>query len=82
MARLMERTKTRELSIRELLFTDDAAIVAHIIDYTTEQFEQAATLFGHTISIKKTVSLYQPPPGQISIDPHVEMYVTPLKSHT
>ena len=75
LARLKACTKTRELCIRKLLFADDAAIVAHIIQDTTEickQFKQAANLFGHTINKKKTVTLYQIPPGQISIGPHVE----------
>ena len=68
--RLRANTKTRgELCIRELLFADDAAIVAHTLEDIKEickHFEQAATLFGLTISIKKTVTLYQPPPGQTS----------------
>ena len=29
---------------------------------------------------EKTLTLYQPPPGKTSIDPHVEIYGTPLKS--
>ena len=78
LARLKSSTKTREL-----LFADDAAIVAHTPEDTREickQFEQAATLFGLTINTKKTVTFYQPPPGQTSIDPHVEIYGTPLKA--
>ena len=45
-----------------------------------QAFEQAATLYGLTINTKKTVTLNQPPHGQTSIDPHVEIYGTPLKS--
>ena len=48
LARLKASTKTRELCIRELLFADDAAIVAHTLEDVTEickQFEQAATMF-------------------------------------
>ena len=66
LARLEASTKTRELCIRELLFADDAAIVAHTLEEIREickQFEQAATMFGLTINTKKTVTLYQPPPG-------------------
>ena len=37
-------------------------------------------MFGLTINTKNTVTLYQPPPGQTSIDPHVEINGTPLKS--
>ena len=83
LARLKASTKTRELCIRELLFADDAAIVAHTLEDIREickQFEQAATMFGLTINRKKTVTLYQPPPGQTSIDPHVEIYGSPLKA--
>ena len=83
LARLKASTKTRELCIRELLFADDAAIVAHTLEDIREickQFEQAATMFGLTINTKKTVTLYQPPPGQTSIEPHVEIYGTPLKA--
>ena len=67
LARLKASTTTRELCIRELLFADDAAIVAHALEDIREickQFEQAATMFGLTINTKKTVTLYQPPPGQ------------------
>ena len=83
LARLKASTKTRELCIRELLFADDAAIVAHTLEDIREickQFEQATTMFGLTINTKQTVTLYQPPPGQTSIDPHVEIYGSPLKA--
>ena len=82
LARLTENTKTCELCIRELLFADDAAIVAHTLEDIKEickHFEQAATLFGLTISTKKTVTLYQPPPGQTSIGPRIEIYGTSLQ---
>ena len=83
LARLRANTKTRELCIHELLFADDAAIVAHTLEDIKEickHFEQAATLFRLTISTKKTVTFHQPPPGQTSTSPHIEIYVTPLKS--
>ena len=60
LARLKASTKTRELGIRELLFADYAAIVAHTLEDTRvicKQFEQAATLFELTINTKKTVTL-------------------------
>ena len=83
MARVKASTKTRELCIHELLFADAAAIVAHTLKDTREickQFEQAATLLELTINTKKTVTFYQPPLGQTSINPYVEIYGTPLKS--
>ena len=58
LARLKAITKTRELCIRELLFADDAAIVAHTLEDIREickQFEQAATMFALTINTKKTL---------------------------
>ena len=58
-------------------------IVVHTLEDTWEickQFEQVVTLFGLTINPKETVTSYQPPTGQTSIDPHVEIYGTPLKS--
>ncbi|KAI0229981.1 hypothetical protein LSAT2_019614 [Lamellibrachia satsuma] len=61
---------------------DDAAIVAHTLEdikEICEHFEQAATLFGLTISTKKIVTLHQPPLGQTSTSPHIEIYGTPLK---
>ena len=48
LARLKASTPTRELCIRELLFADEGAIVAHTLEYITDickQFEQAAILF-------------------------------------
>ena len=74
LTRLRANTKTRDLCIRELLFRDDAAIVAHTLEDIKEickHFEQAATLFGLTISKKKAVKLYQPPPGQTSTSPQI-----------
>ena len=75
--------KLENFVIRELLFADDAATVAHTLEYTREickQFEQAATLFGLKINTKEIVMLYQPQTEQTSIDPHVEIYGMPLKS--
>ena len=79
LARQKASTTTRKLCIREILYADDTNIVAHTLEHIREickQYELAATLFGLTINTKKTVALYQPPPGQTSIDPHVEIYGT------
>ena len=70
LVRLRAITKTRELCICKLLFADDAAIVEHTLEDTKQvckHFEQTATLFGLTLSTNKTITLYQPPPGQTSI---------------
>ena len=60
LARLKASTNTRELCIRELLYADDAAIVAHTLEDTREickPFEQAANLFGLTTNTPKTDTL-------------------------
>ena len=82
LARLRASTNSRECCIHELLFVDDAAIIANRLENTTDMFkhfEQAASLFGLTMNTKKT-DAQQPPPGRTSIDSHVEIYGTPLKS--
>ena len=57
LARLRSRTKVRTVLIREMLFADNAALVAHTEDALqrmTDQFADACKQFGLTISIKKT----------------------------
>ena len=57
LARLRSRTKVRKILIREMLFADDAALVAHTEDALqrmADQFSDACKQFGLTISIKKT----------------------------
>ena len=57
LARLRSRTKVRTVLIREKLFADDAALVAHTEDALqrmADQFSDACKQFGLTISIKKT----------------------------
>ena len=83
LARLKASTQIREHYIRQLLFADDAAIVAHTLEDIRDickQFEQAAAMVGLTINTKKTVTLCQPPPGHTSNDPYVEIHGAPLKS--
>ena len=51
------RAKVRTVLIREILFADDAALVAHTEDALqrmADQFTDACKQFGLTISIKKT----------------------------
>ena len=62
--RLQAHTKTQEQLIRDLLFADDAALVAHTeraLQRLTSCFAEAAQLFGLEISLKKlrfSTSLY------------------------
>ena len=75
--RLLAHTKTIEELITALLFADDCAFFAHMVEalqHIVSRFSDAAKNFGLTISLKKTEVLYQPPlreaysPFHISID--------------
>ena len=57
LARLRANTKVREVLIRDMLFADEAAVVAHTHDELQsliDCFSQACKDFGLTISLKKT----------------------------
>ncbi len=80
--RLKARTKVMEMLIRDLLFADDCALVAHTLEDIQSMmdcFAAAARRFGLTISIKKTESMYQPAPGKSYVDPLVTIEGTTLK---
>ena len=58
--------KTQQILVRELMFADDTAFVAHSHQDAQEiitLFAQAARTFGLKINIKKTEVVYQPVPG-------------------
>ena len=57
------KTKTTRILMRELLFADDSALVAHSAEEmqkTVDAFSDASKKFGLKINIKKTEVLYQP----------------------
>ena len=63
--RLKSYTKTTQCLVRELLFADDAALIAHseaALQRLTSCFAKSAHLFGLEVSLKKTEVLYQPAP--------------------
>ena len=62
LARLRAKTKVRKDLIRDMLFADDTAVVAHTqeeLQSFTDCFSQACKDFGLTISLKKTNVLGQ-----------------------
>ena len=61
--RLLSRTKTSEGLITDLLFADDCALLAHTeeaLQRIVTCFANAVTVFGLTISIKRTAVLTAP----------------------
>jgi len=59
--RLQAHTKTFEQLIRDVLFANDAALVAHsesALPCLTSSFAEAAQLFGLEVSLKKTEVLH------------------------
>ena len=58
LSRLRAKTKTKRVLIRELLYADDAALVAHSevhLQNLCERFAKACNDFSMTINLKKTV---------------------------
>ena len=73
LACLRSKTKLRTVLIREMLFADDAALVAHSeqgLQRLSDRFSDACKHFGLTISLKKTNVSAQnvPTPPTITID--------------
>ena len=62
LARLRAKTKVRKVLLREMLFTGDAALTAHTesaLQRLISSFAHACSVFGLTISLKKTNILGQ-----------------------
>ena len=58
--------KTNKVLVREMMFADDTAFIAHSFEDAQEivtRFSNSAKLFGLKINIKKTEMMYQPVPG-------------------
>ena len=65
-AHFRAKTKTPRMLMRELLFADDSALVAHSADemqQILDAFSNASKKFGLKINIKKTEVLYKNPRG-------------------
>ena len=75
--------KVSDILIRDLLFADDCALVAHTIgdiEFIMDCLSNTAQCFGLTVSLKKSEVLYQPKPGSSYTLPVVKVYDTPLTS--
>ena len=78
---LDSKTRTSKVLIRDLLFADDCALLAHTVDdiqAITNAFARSARSFRLTISLKKTEVIYQPKPGADYTTPAITIDNNPL----
>ena len=78
MRRLQAKSKRRKISIKELLFADDAALVAHsesTLQALIDRLQDACEKFSLTISVKKTVVMAQ----GVKNPPVIKLNNTPLE---
>ncbi|KAL8601457.1 hypothetical protein ACOMHN_000399 [Nucella lapillus] len=74
--RLKAKTKVTKSLVRDLLYADDCAIVAHSEDdlqRVTDSLSAATNHFGLTISIKKTEVIFQPSKGSTANMPEIKI---------
>lgn len=80
--RLKAKTKVSTQLIRELMFADDCAVVAHSeqdAQLLVDRFSASATRFGLTVSVSKTEVLCQPAPGRNLPPPSISINGETLK---
>lgn len=81
--RLAAKTRTQSQLVTEAMFADDCALMAHSeadLQLLATKFNEAADLFGLTVSIAKTEVMHQPAPSQPSRPMNVLMNNTSLKT--
>jgi len=72
--RFSAKSKVFILIVRELLYADDADLVAHSendMQIIINLFSAACISFGLTISLKKTKVMFTPPPGFPYVEPNI-----------
>ena len=72
--RFNTRSENLESLVRELLFADDADLVAHTeedMQLIMNIFSRACLAFGLNINLKKTKVMYTPPVGQVYVEPKI-----------
>ena len=81
--RLQAHTKTFSAVIRDLLYADDCALVAHSLDDVQQlfnRFHAAAERFGLTVSMKKTEVMFQPASQSQPVHPVIKAGETTIKA--
>ena len=79
--RMNAKTMVSEVLVRELLYADDADLVAHSAEDMQEimdRFANACTKFGLTISLEKTKVMFTPAPGEPLTEPNIVVYGSKL----
>ena len=74
LSRMNAKTLVSQALFRELLYADDADLVAHTAEEMQEimdRFADACTKFGLTISLDKTKVMFSPAPGETYIEPDI-----------
>jgi hypothetical protein len=72
--RFNSKSKTFQILVRELLYADDADLVAHTeedMQMIMDKLSGACNVFGLTISLKKTYTMYTPPIGLPYVEPNI-----------
>ena len=75
--RLKTHSKVLVDFLRDVLFADDCALCTTSqsdMQHAVDLFARACDDFGLTISIKKTEVMYQPPPGEPYVEPHITIH--------
>ena len=72
--RFAAKTKVLLALVRDLLYADDCYLVAHTesdMQCFMDRLSEACRAFGLTVSLDKTVVMFQPAPGTVYIEPSI-----------
>jgi len=81
--RFQSHTKTFQGVVRDLLYADDCALIAHSLDDAQQLFDRfhaAAACFGLTVSLKKTEVMFQPADQSAPAQPVIKAGDTTIKA--
>ena len=83
LCRFQSHTKTFQGVVRDLLYADDCALIAHSLDdaqQLSDSFHAAAARFGLTVSVKKTEVMFQPARQSTPAQPVIKTADTTIKA--
>ena len=76
--RFNAKSKTSDCLVRELLYADDADLVAHSLEDNIDCFANTCKWFGLTVSLDKTKVMFTPAPGEEYVE--LDIYVYGIRS--